>query len=406
MGVTRSSGERASVEKALNVAAFGLFGLGVAYLVFKVVQVAGQAGYDFRYIWLAGEMWSQGLNPYGPEYKALAPQVIGEGHRPTLWPYAPNWIVPSVALSLLGLDAAAVVYNILNLVALVASSALLTLALGGEERRKATHFMLHFGAMACLQATALVLSTGQNSILMLLGLSLATHGLVRAKHWTAAAGLTLLMLKPQLGLLFAAAMLMNPRLWGVVVRAAAISILVSLPALLVTPTAPLEWVRNLGLYDTMNLANAPPAMTGVRNLVFDATAWDMGNMGAFLTALVVLSAVVAVVRAQHDPVHLLAITVAVALAIAPLHTYDFVIVGPLIFALAKAPPLSQGLGVLGALLIWRADDLAEISGFHAPDVEHFPGSRIATLGAMLLLAGALAAARRRADLARTGAISF
>ena len=48
----------------MRLIGLGGFILGLAYLAFKIYQLAGVAGYDYKYIWIAGKMWLMGASPY------------------------------------------------------------------------------------------------------------------------------------------------------------------------------------------------------------------------------------------------------------------------------------------------------------------------------------------------------
>ena len=62
--------------------AFGLFAIATIYLVWKVIGAAALPGYDFKYLWIAGRMWWEGLNPYGPEFERFAAALRLEGDGP------------------------------------------------------------------------------------------------------------------------------------------------------------------------------------------------------------------------------------------------------------------------------------------------------------------------------------
>jgi hypothetical protein len=408
------TGTKSLTDWVIDLGLLAFFLVGVAYLAFKTVQVADRAGFDFRYMWLAGKLWAQGVNPYVPEYRELGSHIITAGHVPTLWPYPPNWVIPSFILAQADLTRSAVLFNVFNVAAFLASSLLLTVTLyrapprpgaqdgwltrlGLELGQPRNVFFLHVGVLAVLQATALVLSTGQNSILIYLGLSLLLYGLARRRQLAAAIGLTLMLLKPQLGVIFVAVLLMNRAHWGLVLKAVAISALISVPAFIVSPSVAFDWLTNLGLYDGMNTANAPQAMTGIRNLAFDALGRDIGNMAALAIALAVTVGLCLGLKPRGRPgetLDALILATAVAVALAPLHNYDLVIVGVTLFAVAWGGALERLLGTLGALAIWRADDLAAATGFYNPAAQHFEGSRIATLGGILMLIAVYGAIRR------------
>jgi hypothetical protein len=390
----------------VHFALLAFFSLALAYLAFKVFQRAPQAGFDYRYMWMAGELWSRGINPYDPAYREIGAAIIQSGHVPTMWPYPPNWFVPSVAMAALDLNASAVAFNILDILFLVLSSALLTLALyrppavrsarglPGELllalRDPRAAFFLHFGLIAGMEATALVLSVGQNSILIYLGVALLIFGAAKRRPVWMIAGLVIVLLKPQVGVVFAAVAMLERRNWKTVVLAGVAAALLSAPALISSPTAPLDWLANLSRYDGMNTANAPAAMTGVRNLVFDVFGADIGNMAsAAITLAVAMGLCLTANRwsaRELDTADRMALTAAVCVALAPLHHYDLVLVGAALLPLARGRPWDWALAAAGAALLWRADSLAGITGFYDASAQHFEGSRLAGIGALLLLA--------------------
>ena len=80
------------------------------------------------------------------------------------------------------------------------------------------------------------------------------------------------------------------------------------------------------------------------------------------------------------------------MALAPLHYYDLVIAGPLVFAAAAAPLLPRLIGTAGWLLMLRADQLGKATGLYDKDVGIFEGSFLATIGGFLILASVIGAA--------------
>ena len=40
--------------------------VGLAYLCYKLAT--DEVGFDFRYIWVAGKLWSEAKSPYGPGF--------------------------------------------------------------------------------------------------------------------------------------------------------------------------------------------------------------------------------------------------------------------------------------------------------------------------------------------------
>lgn len=120
---------RRPLEITIDCLIFGTFLVSVVYLTAKALQVSGRAGYNFKYIRLAGESWRLGINPYAAEYYALGRQLVDSVHVPNLWIYPPNWFLPSVLIGLAKLKTASVIWSFANICMLLAGSALLTAAL-------------------------------------------------------------------------------------------------------------------------------------------------------------------------------------------------------------------------------------------------------------------------------------
>ena len=89
---------------------------------------------------------------------------------------------------------------------------------------------------------------------------------------------------------------------------------------------------------------------------------------------------------------------AVTLGVAPLHIYDFVMVGVLLFLVMQGGATTIVLALVGAAMVWRSDDLGFMTGFYGQGTEHFEGTRLATYGAILMMAAVFMTLRRRLAL--------
>ena len=195
----------------VNVVCFFLFLAGLGYLLYKSIDVSWSAGYDFKYLWVAGEAWVRGINPYSSEYVEIGRQLITQGHVPEMWVYPPSWGAICMSLAQIGLLPASFVWNVINIGLLLLASAFLVQAfqtLSSEVspplaqftavlRRPWRLFFLHVFAVAILEASAIVLSVGQTSILMYFGISVLLCGMVRENRTLATTGMVCLFLKPR-----------------------------------------------------------------------------------------------------------------------------------------------------------------------------------------------------------------
>ena len=387
-----------------RVVSWTLFSAGLAYLLFKVWQISGSPGYDFRFIWVAGKMWINGVSPYSPEYLELARSLVTEGNIPNLWVYPPNWWMLAAGFAVFDLKTSAVLWNVFNIALTIAAGILLVRTFRRFAGRFATGrrgvddllnagpalFCVHFFLICVFEPTALVLSVGQTSLLIYFGIALLVFGLAASSGWLSALGLAILFLKPQMGLIFIVPLLVSGKKQRTVIaRAVLISALLCIPAFIAEPAVLQEFLVNLREYDGFTRANDPLSMTGVRIIVFEILGRDIGNIAATAaTLLVVAGASLYFSRKlpedRRDSV-LIPATVAVVAALAPLHTYDLVIVGVLPFVFLIRPfGIPAVIGTIGAIALSRPENWALLSGFHGDGVGIFPGSRIATIGSVIL----------------------
>ncbi len=381
-------------------------GLGVAYLLYKIQQLAGSPGFDFRYIWLAGDMWLDGVNPYGDTYEATGAAKIEAGHVPIMWVYPPTWWAFATPFGTLGLHAANVAWNICGLVLVIAicgmtSSALIStfssFSQSVASRFGGMVFLPVFSAlfflMAILEATAILFSVGQTTLIAGFGITLMLWGRINQRLFLEAIGLTLVILKPQIGGPIAILLLLlDHRSRKVVAISFVLSVLLMIPALVTAPGAIFHFLQNLGAYDGFTAANLPQSMTGIRLIIWEIADIDIGNpIATVVTLAVILSLCVGparVARSEDDQVlawQIFGLTSAVIVALAPLHIYDFVLIAVPLAMLFLGGWVSSALALCGALLIWRSENLADVWAFHVPEVEIFPSSRLATIGAIIFL---------------------
>lgn len=381
--------------------------MALAYLLLKITQLSAlPAGYDFRFIWVAGDMWHAGINPYGPTYLAHGEANIDVGHVPVLWPYPPTWWVFATPLGALDLNTANVVWNIFGLGIVIAMCGLLTSAFttafparsqmlaeftGGQIYVPV--FSVLFFLLAILEATAILFSVGQTTLIAGLGITLMLCGRVSGRFFFDAVGLTLVLLKPQIGAPFVVLyLLFDAQSRKVVLMAILLSVLLTLPSLFTAPGTILDFFRNLAAYDGFTIANLPQSMTGLRLIIWEFTGLDIGSSAATVITLVIILALcygpTRLTRANDANEHswqVFGLASAAIVALAPLHIYDFVLLAAPLALLFRGRIVSTLFAGLGALLIWRSENLVDVWAFHVEGVEIFPSSRLATIGALLFL---------------------
>ena len=325
---------------------------------------------------------------------------------PVLCPYPPTWWIFAAPLGALDLNTANIVWNIFGLAIVITICGLLTSAFVSTFKKRSQMiseftggqvyfplFSVLFFLLAILEATAILFSVGQTTLIAGLGITLMLWSRVSGRIFFDAVGLTLVLLKPQIGAPFVVLyLLFDAQSRKVVVIAVLLSILLTLPSLLTAPSTILDFFRNLAAYDGFTIANLPQSMTGLRLIIWEFTDLDIGSSAATVITLVVILALcygpTRLTRAGDANEHswqVFGLASAAIVALAPLHIYDFVLLAAPLALLVRGRIVSTLFAGLGALLIWRSENLADIWAFHVDGVEIFPSSRLATIGALLFL---------------------
>jgi hypothetical protein len=376
----------------------------VAYLLAKSALDATPE-IDFKYLWFAGRMWLDGENPYSDKFVVDGAQWFVGTNVLQGWSYPPNWWAISCFHALFSVESATAIWRTINAALVVAGCGLL-FAAHRRSHPKATWavFALLLGFATTFQATAMTLALGQTSIVTFFGLCALGLGVSRgaapgasaAGTWIQALGLTLLMLKPQVGVVAAAAMLAHPNCWRAIGLAALASLALAAPALVSIGAREtlLGMLHNLSQHDQLTIFS-PPETTGVRHLVHATSGVTLPGLVAFAGAALGF-ALVAITRARgrwngESAALMMAAILGPTLLAAPLHSYDMVIAVPLALALLEpgrnATRLALGLGLL---VLYRATNVARVTGWVHPDSSVFPGSWLDSVAALAVAAAASA----------------
>lgn len=376
-----------------------VFAAGFAHFGYQFWKHWDLVTLDFRFFWLAGEFWTSGRSPYDAAYAAAAEAEFGIA-RGAIWYYTPNWFPVAAVLSLPDPLTASRFWLVANAAMSIGAAAFSVGAFRASHNQSIlidprspiaafllslpahTMFFLFAGAFALAQATGNTLHLGQSSMLIALGASLVAFGAARGKLAAAAVGLSIMMLKPQIGILVCASLAFTPFGRRAVVAAAAISILAAAPAFLaMTPAAFLSDFAGGVAHYTDQSYNMPPAVTGARHLVWFFGGADMGSLFYLLIALALICAFGIAANVKHaraSGADYVVASLAIAAAASPLHIYDFTLLAaPALFAVSLRMP--AGAVCLAALaLIWRAGNLPQ------PVVDigvgvYYPGSAWASL---------------------------
>jgi len=359
----------ATFDKALSVAAIAAFAAGIFYLISKSVFHADTA-YDYQALWVAGHIWNEGGNPYGPGFRGLATSMFVNPGDVAHWFYPPHsWVLIS-PVARFDFPTAQRIWLSLNAACIVGGSFLFwrTLRASGHDVgwRSLAFFMTFVNLMA---ATVITLYLGQTSGLIYLGFCLFAYGFVTQRRIPTVIALAILLMKPQIGVPVAVFYLLSPGgLLPTVIAGVTVGIL-SIPAFVVGgfKATVFGFLTTVSSYGGAAAWNSSPAMTGIRNLGYYVTGID-SPVTLFALATIVLSAACSIVAFRVIPKRVeagedLRLLGVVALAftivlVLPLHSYDLMILAPLLLFSLLQKSMIRYWAIASALLIFRSNNLA------------------------------------------------
>lgn len=399
--------------KALRTLAIRLaplvFAAGLAHLGFQIFKHWNLVTLDFRFFWLAGDFWLSGQNPYGADYAAEAAARF-DIERGAIWYYAPNWFPLAAILSLPDPLAASRIWLFCNAALLLAASGLSVASFRAMRGKSLfidprseiaaflyalpdrTLFFTLAGGLALTQAAGNTLHLGQCSILIYFGASLLIFGAATSRLAPAAAGLAILMLKPQIGVLVGAALIASKFGRRTIAVAAIATILAAAPAFIATSPAHLFADLAGGIAQYSDQAyNMAPAVTGLRHLAWIAGGPDFGPafyMGLAIALVASVAFLSALKPAAFSPADLAATAITIAIATVPLHVYDLTLLGAVALLAMSIPRPASALALAAFALAWRAGNLPPPAAAALHNVVYYPGGLYASLAA-IAIAGAM-----------------
>lgn len=384
-----SEGSGRFAPKPLATAVLALIAvLAMVYILPKALSTAD--GLDFRLVWLAGSMWSTGADPYSAAFLARYVEAFGPGPVTHFWVYPPHWFPLAVPLSHLPFAAAVVTWKLLSVLALIAGTWLTALAL---DRVKPLPLFLGGLSLVCfMQGTAVAISIGQTSTLLLLALGLLLFGLARSNTPAMMAAIVLGSLKPNIGITIAA-MVLARGFWQPIVGSLAIIVAAAVPVFTSNGTlATLKsFASNIERYSGPGLdANNPPDLTGISHIFDLATGQAIPSIGLALAAALI--SLLVCWRAPRDQVPNLVkvnLCVAILLVLTPLHSYDMMLVVVVAMAAMSMRHASRWIVLAGVALMARSANLAILTGLHHPRTTIFMGSLIDSIGLVTIAVGCL-----------------
>ncbi|MEM8821466.1 MAG: glycosyltransferase 87 family protein [Pseudomonadota bacterium] len=311
--------------------------LGLAYVLFTVLRAGDPT--DIKYVWIAGHIWAEGGNPYDTDvYIPRAQDLNAFGALPLFMPYPPQWWPVAALLEQGPLEFGGLIWRLLSVPMLLLSAWAVYAALPREERYPLALAAFLLGVGCFIQAVPINIALAQTALLITLGTGLVMHGFATRQLWSSALGLFLVAMKPSAGALFVPLIPFMPQpfvlvpILAVAIGASALPGLVSAGLL---PTL-LEYGEVIANYGSFRM-NAADAVSGLRHVGHLLGVELSGGLCvligmAIAGALALAWAPRALAGGTGDRLFFMAVLVALILAVAPLHAYDFAILLPVMIA--------------------------------------------------------------------------
>lgn len=351
------------MKKLIMPIVYVVFGVGMLLVLLALSFPAFGAFSDFPEYYSAAKLVLSGtgsqmydLSTFAGVEQKFFPELNGRIVGFFVPPFAMAWIIP---IGLFPLPAAIYVWKLVLVSALVASIVLLSRAFALSRVG-----VLYLIAVTALSgATYEALRIDQLATILLLGLSLYVYGVKRERDWLAAAGLALMVLKPQ-ELLPLLVFLLGAGKFKLLGRFAAIA---SVIALMGCAAVGIDGIRNYSslMASTINdtrflVSDLSPSLRGQLLRMFpEAGAMTAGISTGFL--LISLAVIGALGRLLSKSKQWMAASLLAALPLGLasclyFFSYDLVLLIPTLIVIfredvqKKIPPLVMLVGLIGLLV--------------------------------------------------------
>lgn len=320
---------------------------------------------DFRFFWLAGTLWGEGIDPYSGSFRQIGAHILPPGNVVLHWFYPPQWWIVCRGLALMSLEQSVIVWRLLSGgIILLGTGLLIACVTQGDWRRRLILMGLGGGLALVVEPTVNLLALGQSSSFVYLSLVLLVVGVMRGQSWLVGLAVFLATFKPQLGALILLWALMLPSFRVAALAGLGGAGLFTLPHVL--QFGPLVTVRAYlaNLSDWGSLAsNTPLTLSGPVNLLA-----RLGVTGAQMSHQLLIAALFMLyagwlLRKQSDrPAGPLLLLTAVVAALVPLHIYDLtILLIPIILYLALGNGPLWG-ALLAVILMIRPGQIERLWG--------------------------------------------
>ncbi len=324
---------------------------------------------DFKYFWLAGSLWADGVSPYGADLQALGNELFS-GERINPFFYPPSWRLVTEVLSAMPPDLSESVWAWLSAVALALAAwvcALIANHLYPDSLSRFRVFVLAFAAIGGAHAVEVSIQIGQPAPFLLLAFAMLLYSSLQPSLALTVAAMTVLLLKPQLGIPLALACVFVPS------QRAGLAIAVALTGALAIyglGAAPMEtftdFLGNISLYSSFP-ENAAITTSGPVFLFGMLGASHISAYAFLAFAIIIIAAAgffltgAKVAPAEEAALFFLFFAAAAATTFMPTHNFDFLVLAPLLVLAWGRGGMILKASAVGLFLTMRAMSLSLIA---------------------------------------------
>ena len=364
--------------------------LGITYLIWKVISLQGQ-DLTFKYIWLAGNLWQDGLNPYSIEYQEIGHKMFTAFNGQPFY-YPPNWWPFSNILAAFDYTTATEIWRVLNGLCIISS----TFLLNGAMKKiginlTLSSLILYTGLVSLMQASAIIIATGQTTILIYFGLCLVIYSAVNSRPLLLALGLCVMLLKPQIGVALFFAFIPFKKYHMALLYTCVLTFLLMLPALITI--GPLETILPFlkGLSQHSSFAtNEAQNSTGLKSILYSITNFKLPSTMATLLSIVgTLGAGLYFKKSDKENstnfITYWMIIIMITAFVAPLHEYDMIIIAPLILLCAIYGVRAQWLLSIPFIILARSGNIGDLLTPENADDARYYTSVITTIALVAMV---------------------
>lgn len=397
-----------------------VFGVTLAYVTHKLfISPEVSQGLDFRYLWVAGKVWSSGNSPYNlsiylTEYEKYF------GFQPDgAWFYPPAIAPICMLLSIIPFQLSEFCWRLFNYFSLIGIVFIGWLyikdcQLKPHQRPYWQDIRLWIGASYALlmQSTLVVFSLGQTSIMATLGLVLLLYGCLKNYLILGVIGGYIVSLKPTIAIIPIVALLVSKK-YRIIFAGFGLTNVASCLAFLYGGfwETIQGFLTNTFLMHSDIKVNEPGELTGIVQLLnyfFDGEVsskllivlgilWGIGcgvmmryYSDQSITALGVDLETNPVVFNAYGFVQSVILMNLGTILIMPMHIYDFVLFIPLMIYSLYLRVRHLIWLIPGWLVIWRSANLAQLTGiYNSEATTYFIGSLIASIFTVFLVAASI-----------------